>query len=93
MNGSFAEWFATSPLAAAARVFVATVLAMAVADWSTSGAVGFAGWQPWVIAACASALPVVLRWLNPADVEFGRGAITFEPFDVWDDDEDEDANA
>lgn len=92
MNGSFAEWFATSPLAAAARVFVATVLAMAVADWAATGAIGFTSWQPWVIAACASTLPVVLRWLNPADVEFGRGAIEFTPFDVWGD-EDEDDNA
>lgn len=92
MNGSVAEWFATSPLASAARVFVAVVLTLAVTQWVTNGAIDFAAWQTWVIAALASAIPTITRWLNPADVEFGRGAIEFTPFDVWDD-EDEDDNA
>jgi hypothetical protein len=29
-----------------------------------------------------------VRWLNPADVEYGRGALSYEPFDIWDDEDD-----
>jgi hypothetical protein len=87
---TFADWFARSPLASAGRVFIAVVLTLAVTQWVTNGSIDFAAWQTWVIAALASTVPTITRWLNPADVEFGRGAITFEPFDVWgDDDEDE----
>ena len=93
MKQSFGEWFATSPLASALRVFVVVVVTMAVAQWSATGTFDFTAWQTWVIAAIASAVPPVLRWLNPSDVEFGRGAIEFTPFDVWGDDEDEAANA
>ena len=71
---AFAQWLASSPLATAARVFVATVLAMAVADWTKVGAIDFANWQPWVIAAATSALPVVVNWLNPAYTSYGKGA-------------------
>lgn len=86
---TFADWFARSPLASAARVFVAVVLTLAVAQWATVGSIDFSAWQTWVIAALASVVPMVTRWLNPSDVEFGRGAITFEPFDVWDDEDDQ----
>lgn len=82
----FYVWFARSPLAAALRVFIAVVLSMAVADFVAQGAINFGSWQTWVIAALASAVPVVLRWINPADLEFGVGA--HEPsdrFDVWED--------
>ena len=83
---TFADWFARSPLASALRVFLAVALSMAVADWVASGSINLTSWQTWVIAALASAVPTVLRWLNPADIEFGRGAqvVDFEPFDVWD---------
>lgn len=89
MKQSFEEWFATSPLASALRVFVAVVVTLAVTQWVTNGTIDFAAWQTWVIAALASSISPVLRWLNPSDVEFGRGAITFEPFDVWADEEDQ----
>ena len=85
---AFTDWFARSPLASALRVFAAVVLTLAVTQWVTNGTIDFAAWQTWVIAALASAVPTITRWLNPADVEFGRGAITFEPFDVWGDDDD-----
>lgn len=71
---AFTEWLATSPLASAAKVFVGVVLAMAVADWTTTGAIAFGNWQTWVIAACASAVPVVVNWLNPADPRYGKGS-------------------
>lgn len=85
---TFTDWFARSPLASAARVFAAVVITLAVTQWVTNGTIDFAAWQTWVIAALASAIPTITRWLNPADVEFGRGAIEFTPFDVWDEDED-----
>jgi len=84
---TFTDWFARSPIASAARVFAAVVLTLAVTQWVTKGAIDFAAWQTWVIAALASVVPTITRWLNPADVEFGRGAINFEPFDIWGDDE------
>jgi len=83
----FTDWFARSPIASAARVFAAVVLTLAVTQWVTNGSIDFAAWQTWVIAALASVVPTITRWLNPADVEFGRGAINFEPFDIWGDDE------
>lgn len=87
---TFADWFARSPLASALRVFVAVVVTMALAQWTATGTFDFAAWQTWVIAALASAVPAALRWLNPQDVEFGRGAITFQPFDIWGEDEEDD---
>jgi len=84
---TFTDWFARSPIASAARVFAAVVLTLAVTQWVTNGSIDFAAWQTWVIAALASVVPTITRWLNPADVEFGRGAINFEPFDIWGDDE------
>ncbi len=87
---TFADWFARSPLASALRVFIAVALSMAVADWVANGSINLAAWQTWVIAALASAVPTVLRWLNPQDIEFGRGAqvVDFEPFDVWDEEDE-----
>jgi hypothetical protein len=85
---TFTDWFARSPLASAVRVFAAVVITLAVAQWTANGSIDFASWQTWVIAALASSVPMVLRWLNPEDVEFGRGAIEFEPFDIWGDDDD-----
>ena len=86
---TFEAWFATSPLASALRVFAATVLALAVASWSESGVISLSDWQTWVIAAAAAAVPVVLRWLNPADGVYGRNGEPVEYADIWaDDDED-----
>ena len=85
---TFADWFARSPLASAARVFAAVVLTLAVTQWTTNGAIDFGAWQTWLIAACASVLPTITRWLNPADYEFGRGATVVEPFDIWGDEDD-----
>jgi hypothetical protein len=83
---NFTEWFATSPLASALRVFVAIVLAAAIADWSTKGTIDFGAWQTWVIAALVSAVPVITRWLNPYDPAFGRGSTAEDSrFDVFGD--------
>ena len=85
---TFESWFATSPLASAARVFAATVLALAVASWVEAGNISLAQWETWVIAAAASAIPVVLRWLNPSDGVYGRNGEPVEYADVFNDMED-----
>jgi hypothetical protein len=84
---SFESWFATSPLASALRVFAATVLALAVAAWVESGTISLAQWQTWVIAALAASVPVILRWLNPADGVYGRNGEPIEYADIWGEDE------
>ena len=86
MNSPFQEWFATSPLASVARVFVAILLTLAVADWVSSGSINFGAWQTWLISAVAACLPTITRWLNPADIEFGRGTFDVQPFDIFDED-------
>lgn len=84
---SFESWFATSPLASALRVFAATVLALAVAAWVESGSISLAQWQTWVIAALAASVPVILRWLNPADGVYGRNGEPVEYADIWGEDD------
>lgn len=88
MHGSFADWYARSPIASILRVFVAVMVTLAVTQWATEGSINFGAWQTWLISALVSVLPALTRYLNPQDVEFGRGAIDFQPFDVWEDDED-----
>ena len=90
---SFADWFATSPIASWLRTFVAIVIAMFIADGADLFAVDATDLRGYLAAAFAAVLPAVVRWLNPADAEFGRGSIVFEPFDVWDEDEDDEVNA
>ncbi len=68
----FEDWLAASPLASALKVFVAIVLGMAVADFVAKGSINFSAWQTWVIAGLASAVPVIINWLNPADTRYGK---------------------
>lgn len=75
---AFWAWLTVSPLATAAKTFVAVVLSAAVADWATAGAISLGNWQTWVTAACVSALPVVVNWLNPMDPRYGNGASTID---------------
>ncbi len=64
---NFLGWFADSPLAAFLRVFAATVITLAVAEFVRVGSFSVGNWESWLIAALAAAIPPVLRWLNPAD--------------------------
>jgi len=73
---TFLQWLARSPLASALKVFVSVVLSMAVASWAGAGVLSLEGWQAWVIAAAATALPLIVNWLNPADSRYGRGSST-----------------
>lgn len=66
------EWLARSPFATAFKVGVSVLLAMAVAEWSSTGTISFDKWQTWLIAAAASALPVIVNYLNPQDDRYGK---------------------
>lgn len=67
----FLFWLGRSPFATALKVGVSVVLAMAVADWTTTGSIGFDRWQTWVIAAAATCLPIIVNYLNPTDGRYG----------------------
>jgi hypothetical protein len=67
-------WYASSPIASWARVFLALVIAAAVGSWALADKISLAEWQTWVIAALVATLPTLTRALNPADAAFGRGA-------------------
>jgi hypothetical protein len=67
----FLFWLGRSPFATALKVGVSVVLAMALADWTTTGSIGFDKWEAWVIAAAATALPIITNYLNPTDGRYG----------------------
>ena len=69
----FLHWLGDNPLGTFLRAYVAAVVALAVADWSTAASVSFANWKSWVLSALAAAIPVILRWINPADDAYGNG--------------------
>lgn len=84
---NFLDWLAASPLGSAAKAFVALVIASAVADWVTGGAISLAHWQTWVISALSACVVPVVNALNPADPRYGAGSGTGlgEPHDVFND--------
>lgn len=82
---AFAEWFARSPIASAARTFVAIIIAMFIADGADVFAVDATDIRTWIAAGFAAVLPALVRYLNPADPAFGRGSGVNDPFDVWGD--------
>lgn len=57
-----------------ARVFVATVLALFLADGADAFSISIADLRTWLAAGIAAVLPPLIRYLNPADTAFGRGA-------------------
>lgn len=63
----FLQWFASSKIASFLRVFVAIVIAQAVSDFQKLGHFDFANLEQWAIIALVSAVPPLLRWLNPED--------------------------
>jgi len=70
----FLEWLARSPLATAFKVGLSVLLAMAIADWTSTGFISFDKWQTWLIAAIAAAVPVIINYLNPMDNRYGSVA-------------------
>jgi len=70
----FGAWLAASPWGTALKSAIAVVLTLALADWTTSGSISFGKWQTWLIAAFATAVPVIVNALNSADTRYGRGS-------------------
>lgn len=68
----FLKWLATSPLATFAKIFLATLLAAAVADWQDAGVIDFADYRTWILAAIIAAIPTIINWLNPQFTLYGR---------------------
>lgn len=69
----FLNWLAASPLASFLKVFVATLIVAAVADWQDNGIIDFSNWETWVLAAVIAAAPLIVNWLNPKFTLYGRG--------------------
>ena len=69
---NFWKWFAKSPIACALRVAFSYFLGAVIG-------VGFdfkeLNIQATLIGAVALASPIILRWINPYDTAFGKGAI------------------
>lgn len=66
--------FLKDPVGSWLRVFVATILAAALADLTAGDADLLNHWQTYLIAGAVAVLPVLVAWINPADPRFGRGA-------------------
>lgn len=64
----FLVWLADSPIATAAKVALAAVLAYVIASPEAFGL------PPVVGVAVAAAFPVLINWLNPEDTRYGKGA-------------------
>lgn len=61
----FLDWLAVSPLASFAKIFAAGVLGWFVVNMDSLNV------HPAVAIGLASALPVVINWLNPSDSRYG----------------------
>lgn len=61
----FLEWLAVSPLASFAKIFGAGVLGWVVVNIDSLNL------HPAVAIGIASALPVIINWLNPVDARYG----------------------
>ena len=57
-----------------AKTFLATVLALFLADGADVFAVDTADLRTWLAAGIASVVPLVITALDPRDARFGRGA-------------------
>ena len=68
------SWLASNPFASFIRAFIATLLTLALADWTSAASVSFDDWKSWVIAALAASVPVIIRWINPQDTAYGKGS-------------------
>jgi len=57
-----------------AKVFAAAVLALFLADGADVAGVEWSDLRGYIAAGVASALPLVITWLDPRDSRFGRTA-------------------
>lgn len=63
----FLTWLADSPLATAAKVGLAATLAYTLVNPDILNL------PPVVAVGVAAAIPVIIDWINPQDVRYGRG--------------------
>ena len=63
---NFLDWLASSPLASFAKIFAAGALGWFALNVDSLNV------HPAVAIGLASALPVVINWLNPSDVRYGN---------------------
>ena len=64
------------------RVFLAAFITAALVDIADGGLDGI-NWEAILIAGLVAVGPVVVRWLNPRDVMYGRGYVAPEaPADI-----------
>jgi hypothetical protein len=63
---NFLSWLASSPLASFAKIFAAGVLGWVVLNLDSLNI------HPAVAIGLASALPVIVNWLNPSDSRYGN---------------------
>jgi len=62
----FLSWLAISPLASFAKIFVAGVLGWVVLNLDSLNI------HPAAAIGLASAIPVIINWLNPVDSRYGN---------------------
>ena len=75
---AFRTWLATTFWGTTLKSFIAVMISVTVADWTTGG-IHFGDWQQWLLAAIISLAPAVINHLNPADARYGRGADAQQP--------------
>jgi hypothetical protein len=63
---NFLNWLASSPLASFAKIFAAGVLGWVILNLDSLNV------HPAVAIGLASALPVIVNWLNPSDSRYGN---------------------
>ena len=63
---NFKTWLANSPLASFVKIFGAGVLGWFVVNLDSISI------HPAVAIGLASALPVIINWLNPGDTRYGN---------------------
>ena len=63
---NFLSWLASSPLASFAKIFAAGVLGWVILNLDSLNV------HPAVAIGLASALPVIVNWLNPSDSRYGN---------------------
>ncbi len=63
---NFLSWLAVSPLASFVKIFAAGVLGWVVLNLDNLSV------HPAVAIGLASALPVIINWLNPVDSRYGN---------------------
>jgi hypothetical protein len=59
-------WLANSPLASFAKIFGAGILGWIILN------IGELNLHPAVAISLASALPIIINWLNPNDARYGK---------------------